>query len=75
MNQAAGAYAVKQQVRSEQIGDITENVLAGKGLDGYKNQPAGLQEVNDEDLKTVAQRIFNLDKAVILRMHGKHIDD
>jgi zinc protease len=71
MNEAAGAYAVKQQARFEQIEEITKNVLAGKGLEGYKNQPVGLQEVNDEDLKAVAQRIFDLDKAVILRVRGK----
>jgi zinc protease len=71
VNEAVGALAIEQQARLVQIRDITQNVLAGKGIEGYKNYSAGLQSVSEEDLKTAAQRIFNMDKAVILRMHGR----
>jgi len=70
LNEAIGAYTVKQQSRSEQISAIAESVLAGKGIDGYQNYSAGLQEVREEDLKSIAQKILNLDRAVTLIMHG-----
>ncbi len=71
INEAVGAYAIRQQVRSVQIGDITENALMGKGIEEYRNFPSGLQDVNERDLKAVVRRIFNMDRAVILRINGK----
>jgi zinc protease len=71
VNAAVGAYRINNQARFTQISDIVENVLAGKGIDGYQNFMTGLQEVTEEDLREVARRIFNMDKAVILRMHGQ----
>jgi zinc protease len=70
MSKAEGAYTLRQQVRAAQIADIAENVIAGKGLEGSQNYAAGLQEVGEEDLLAVAQRIFNLEKAVIVIMRG-----
>lgn len=71
VNEAVGSYAIRQQCRSEQIEAVTENALAAKGLDGYRNKSTGLQEVGDGDLKAAAERIFDLDKAVILRITSK----
>lgn len=75
INEAVGGYAIRQQARSAQISDITENALAGKGIEEYRNFPSGLQDVNEPDLKAVVQRIFNMDRAVILRLNGKRIYD
>jgi zinc protease len=71
ISEAVGAYAIRQQVRSAQIADITENALAGKGIEEYRNFASGLQDVNDQDLKAVIQRVFNMDRTVILRISGK----
>jgi predicted Zn-dependent peptidase len=71
LNAAVGAYGLRNQARSAQIADLVENVLAGKGIDGYRNFASGLQEVKEEDLQEVAQRIFRMDQAVILRVHGR----
>jgi len=71
INEAVGGYAIRQQARSAQISDITENALAGKGIEEYRNFPSGLQDVNEPDLKAVVQRIFNMDRAVVLLMRGK----
>jgi predicted Zn-dependent peptidase len=71
VNEAVGAYSIQQQVRSVQIDAIAEYVLLGKGLETYENYPAGLKDVREEDLKAIAQRIFDLDKAVILVLRGK----
>jgi len=70
VNEAVGAYSINQQDRAAQIGGITENVLAGKGIEGYQNCSAGLQDVREEDLKAVVQRLFDLDKAVVVTMRG-----
>jgi zinc protease len=71
INEAVGGYAIRQQARSAQISDITENALAGKGIEEYRNFPSGLQDVNEPDLKAVVQRIFKMDRAVVLLMRGK----
>jgi zinc protease len=71
VNAAAGAYWIRSQARFQQIPDILKKLLAGKGMDAYQNVPAGIQEVQEEDLKEVAQRILNMNKAVILRMKGR----
>jgi zinc protease len=71
INEAVGAYEIRNQTRSEQIAGLAKSVLAGKGAERYQNFPKSLQEVNVEDLKEVAQKIFAMDKAVILRVYGK----
>ena len=71
VSEAVGAYAIRQQARSAQISAITENALAGKGIEEYRNFASGLQDVNDQDLKAVIQKIFNMDRAVVLHINGK----
>ena len=71
VNQAVGAHAIRTQVRSMQIRDLADNLLAGKGKEGYYALTNGIQEVSEEDLKGITRRIFNMDKGVILRVHGR----
>jgi predicted Zn-dependent peptidase len=71
VNQAVGAHAIRTQVRCMQIRDLADNLLAGKGKEGYYALTNGIQEVSEEDLKGITRRIFNMDKGVILRVHGR----
>jgi predicted Zn-dependent peptidase len=71
VNHAVGIHAIRAQVRSKQIKDLAENLLAGKGKEGYYAIPKELQDANEEDLKAIARRIFNMNTAVIVRMHGR----
>jgi zinc protease len=71
INAAVGAYYIRNQVRMVQITGMVENVLAGKSLEQYQNFVPALQQVTGEDLREVAHRILDMDKAVILQMHGQ----
>jgi len=71
VNAAVGMYSIRNQDRSEQIHKIVVNLLAGKGIGGFQDFPAALQNVNDDDLSEIAKRIFQLDKAAVVRMHGQ----
>ena len=70
INEALGTYAIRQQLRSIQIGDAAEYVLAGKGIDQLQNYPAGLQEAREEDLDAAIQRFLDPDRAVIVQAIG-----
>jgi zinc protease len=70
VNSAVGAFWIHSQEHFEQIEDVVMHLLAGKGIEEYQNLPARLQDVRLEDLKETAQRVFNMDKAVILLMQG-----
>jgi predicted Zn-dependent peptidase len=71
VNAAVGNYWINRQIRFSQIIAIVQNVLAGKGVDGYQDIPTQLQGVKQEDLHDVAQRVFRMEKAVIVRLHGQ----
>jgi len=71
LNAAASAYNIKNQIRSRQIEDIVESVLAGRGIDVYESFTARLKDVREDEFRGVARRILDLDKAVILHLHGK----
>jgi zinc protease len=71
VNQAVGECAIKQQVRAVQIERIARSILSGKGIEGYQNFSAALLEVREEDLGAIAERILDLNKAVILVMRGR----
>ena len=64
-------YGILNQARSEQIRQIVVHLMAGKGIGGFQDFPAALQNVNEEDLSEIAAKIFRMDKAVIVRMHGQ----
>jgi predicted Zn-dependent peptidase len=70
VNSAVGAFWIHSQEHFEQIEDVVNHLLAGKGIEEYQKLPARLQDVRLEDLKETAQRVFNMDKAVILLMQG-----
>ncbi len=72
ISEAVGEYSIQQQNRFNQIAGIAENTLAGRGLEGYQGQIAGFQDVREEDLKAVIQRVFNLNKANILVLRGRN---
>jgi len=71
VNAAAGTYQIMNQARSEQIQQVVENLLAGKGIDAFLDFPINVQKVKAEDLSEIAQRILNLEKAAIVRVRGK----
>ncbi len=68
--EAAGAIPIKQQVRAVQIAGIAESAIAGKDLDSFQNYAAGVQEVREEDLQGIAQKLFSPEKAVIVILRG-----
>ena len=59
VNAAMGMYGILNQNRSEQIRNIMDNLLAGKGIGGFQDFPAALQNVNEDDLTEIAKRIFS----------------
>jgi len=71
LNAASGAYDIGNQIRSRQIENIVECVLAGRGIEGYERFAANLKDVREEEFREVARRVFNLDKAVILQLRGR----
>lgn len=66
-----GRFEIMNQGRKEQILRITESLLAGKGIDAFVNFPIEVQKVKAEDIADIAQRILNLEKAVVVRIHGQ----
>jgi zinc protease len=70
LNEAVGTFAIQHQVRNMQISDLVLNILAGNPLSEYQDMPNSLQAVKEVDLKDIARRIFNLDRAVILHLRG-----
>jgi zinc protease len=70
-NAAIGIYEIGIQARPVQIRKVVENVLAGKGLDGFVNYGNNLQAVTEEDFREVAGRVFNLEKAAIVQSQGE----
>jgi zinc protease len=71
VNAAVGMYGILNQGRSEQIRKIVVSLLAGKGIGGFQDFTAALQNINEADLSEIAKRIFQLDKAAVVRMHGQ----
>jgi zinc protease len=71
VNAAVGAYQIRQQARFSQIAFVMQNVLSGKGIEGLQENTALLQETAQEDLADVARRIFNMEKSVTVRLHGR----
>lgn len=71
INTANGSYWIDRQSRYAQIVSIVEDLLSGKGLDEYQAYPTHIQDIKQDDLQEVARRIFKMDKAVTLRMHGR----
>jgi zinc protease len=71
VNSAAGTYQIMNQARSEQIQQVVENLLAGKGIDAFLNFPMNVQQTKAEELSEIAQRILNLEKAAIVRVRGQ----
>jgi zinc protease len=70
VNSAAGTYQIMNEARSEQIRQVVENLLAGKGIDAFLDFPMNVQKAKTEDLSEIAQRILNLEKAAIVRVRG-----
>jgi zinc protease len=71
VSEAVGHYWIRGQDRFLQIGDIVEDLLAGKGIDGYQNFASDLQQVKQEEFEDVAGRFLKTDKAVVVRMQRK----
>ncbi len=71
INTTNGSYWIGRQSRFAQIVALVENILSGKGLEEYQAYPVHIQDVKQDDLQEVARRIFKMDKAVILRVHGR----
>ncbi len=71
LNSAVGVHRINAQERFSQIEDLVKNEIAGYGIERYEKRESGLQEVTEEDFKDVARRIFNREKAVILKVRGQ----
>jgi zinc protease len=70
-NDSIGSYRISNEIRSTQIRRVIQNMLAGNGIDGFLNLATDMQSVKMEDLSEVSQKICNLEKAVVVRMHGR----
>ena len=70
-NSAVGDILIRQQDRNRQISDLVSSLIAGKELVAFQDLPARLQEVRQSDLQDAAKRMYRIDRAVILRWHGK----
>lgn len=70
INAAVGIHEIFTQRRLDQIREIAENLLAGKGIDTIQGYSSMLLDINAEELTTLAQRIFSMEKAVVVKMHG-----
>jgi predicted Zn-dependent peptidase len=71
INESVGVFKIGTEIRFNQIRQAIESMLAGKGIEGFVNYATDLQSVQAEDFSEIAQKIFNLEKAVIVRMHGR----
>jgi predicted Zn-dependent peptidase len=71
INAAAGTYEIKNQYRYEQIKKIVVLLMAGKTIDDFQSFPKVLQAINETDLADIARRFLNMDKAVVVKMHGQ----
>jgi zinc protease len=71
VNGAVGAYWIQSQNRLSQIEGNAINILAGKGIGEYQEIPKYLQDFKQDDFEEIARKILKMDKAVILRLHGK----
>jgi zinc protease len=71
INAAVGINVIVNQTRFEQIRQVLENLLAGKGIDAFLNFQTDLQKVSAESVSEIAQRILNMEKAVIVRIRGQ----
>jgi zinc protease len=71
INAAVGMYAIRNQDRVDQIQHIMDHLLTDKGIGGFLNYPGSLQNINETDLTEIAQRVFNMEKAAVVRMHGR----
>ncbi|HTY62632.1 MAG TPA: pitrilysin family protein [Acidobacteriota bacterium] len=68
---AVGMYGILNEERTDEVHHVVSNLLAGKGISGFQNYPASVQSVTETDLTEIAQRIFDMKKAVIVKMHGR----
>ncbi len=71
VNAAAGAFWIRSQERLFQIEDVALNILAGRGIDEYRGVPKTLRELKQEEFEEIARKVLKMDKAAILRIHGK----
>jgi zinc protease len=71
VNEAVGNYWIRGQERFLQIEDVVDDLLAGRGIDGYQNFASDLQQVTQEEFEDVAGRFFKTEKAVVVRMQRK----
>lgn len=71
MSAAIGRIQIAHQERFARILDVVANVLAGKGLQGALDYTARIQDVGQDDLPDIARRVFNTQKSVTVRLHGR----
>jgi predicted Zn-dependent peptidase len=71
VNTAVGNFLIRQQFPLVQISEVSRNALAGNEIEAYRSYQTKLQSVYAQDLKDAAERIFKIEKAVFLRIHGR----
>ena len=72
VNAAVAAFWIAQQDRFVQIRTLVRSLQSGHGLDGVLEFPGRIQDVRQDELLDIARRIFNFDKSVTVRLHGKN---
>jgi|GEM_PF-922330 len=74
VNTAVGAFQLRQQIPLLQIMDVTQSILAGDGIEGYRSFQTKLKSVPAGDLESSAERIFKTDREVSLRIYSKPLN-
>ena len=67
---AAGIYVIRNQTRWAQIEKLTENLLAGLGLEEYRNFSRNIADTSEDSFRNLMRRILDMDKAVTVTIHG-----
>ena len=67
---AIGANRIRNQTRQAQIMGVAENAFSGGGLEDFVNFSGTLQETREEDIVDLMRRVFDMNKAVVLLVHG-----
>ncbi|MEJ2247666.1 MAG: insulinase family protein, partial [Acidobacteriota bacterium] len=74
VNTAVGAFQLRQQIPLLQIMDVTRNILAGDGIEGYRSFQTKLKSVPAGDLESSAESIFKTENEVSLRIYSKPLN-
>jgi zinc protease len=67
---AVGSNIIRRQHREYLIGDLAENIFAGKTLDDYLGVLDNIRNIKEDEFRELAHRLLRMDRSVLLRIHG-----